>query len=80
LVKLIDEKLEIHVRGHNANILDAEIELSREFLEHVTYKAKPYYGYLINILEKHEIPYQIINRLPPDLVFIEVPKKLTRWK
>jgi len=54
LAKPLDENLEIHVRGYDDNTLDAEIELSREFLEHVTYKAKPYYGYLINILKNME--------------------------
>jgi len=49
-------------------------------LEHITYKAKPYYGYLIDILEKHGIPYELTDYLPPDPVFIEVPKRVTRWK
>ncbi len=50
LVKPLNELIEVHVRGYEDGTLDAEVELSREYLEHLWYGSKPYYGCLINIL------------------------------
>ena len=57
LVKHVSKEFEIHVRGYVDSTLDAEIEISRDFLEHLSNKAKPYYRYLIGILVKYNIPY-----------------------
>jgi hypothetical protein len=35
LVKLLNELVEVHVRGYEDGTLDAEVELSREYLEHL---------------------------------------------
>jgi len=80
LAKRIGKVLETHVRGYSDNTLDAEIEISRDFLEHLSYEGKPFYGYLTNILKKYNIPFQIIDQLPPDPISVEVPEKLTNWK
>jgi len=80
LAKRINKVLETHVRGYADNTFDAEIEISRDFLEHLSYEGKPFYGYLVNILKKYNIPFQIIDQLPPDPTSVEVPEKLTRWK
>ncbi|HWQ17290.1 MAG TPA: hypothetical protein VNL13_05615 [Sulfolobales archaeon] len=79
MVKSLNEYIEVHVRGYKDNTLDAEVELSREYLEH-PYDVKPYYGYLINILRKYNIPFKALGPLPPDPSYISVPKTLTRWK
>ncbi len=79
LVKPLNGLLEVHVRGYVDNTFDAEVELSREYLEH-PYDVKPFYGYLIDILRKWKIPYEIVETLPPDPQYIHVPKNPTKWK
>ncbi len=78
-VKSLDDLIEVHVRGYEDNTLDAEIELSREYLEH-PYEVKPFYGFLIDILKKHKIPFRITGLIPPDPKYISVPETRTRWK
>ena len=80
LAKRVSREFEIHVRGYVDNTLDAEIEISRDFLEHLSYKAEPYYGYLTSILAKYNIPYQVVRPLPRDPTVLEVPGTLTEWK
>lgn len=79
LVKRLNDLIEVHVRGYKDNTLDAEVELSREYLEH-PYEVKPFYGLLINILRRYGIPFRIISPIPPDPRYISVPENLTRWK
>jgi hypothetical protein len=79
LVKSLDNFLEVHIRGYSDNTLDAEIELSREYLEHPC-EVRPFYGYLINILRKHNISCEVIKPLPPDPQYVLVPKSPTKWK
>jgi hypothetical protein len=80
LVKPLNELVEVHVRGYEDGTLDAEVELSREYLEHLWYGSKPYYGYLIVILKRYNIPFSIVKPIPPDPTYIEVPQNPTRWK
>jgi hypothetical protein len=80
LVKPLNELVEVHVRGYEDGTLDAEVELSREYLEHLWYGSKPYYGYLIDILERHNIPFSIVKPIPPDPMYIEVPQNPIKWK
>ncbi|MFN3384349.1 MAG: hypothetical protein ACK401_05585 [Archaeoglobaceae archaeon] len=79
-MKPLSEFLEVHVRGYEDNTLDAEIELSREFLKHLDYEAKPYYGFLISILRRYKVPFKTLAPIPPDPDHIVVPKTLTEWK
>ena len=79
LVKPLNDLVEVHVRGYKDNTLDAEVELSREYLEH-PYDVRPFYGFLISILTKYNVPFRIIRPLPPDPDFISIPKNLTKWK
>jgi hypothetical protein len=79
LAKPLENLLEVHIRGYLDNTLDAEVELSREYLEH-PYEVRPFYGYLINILGKYNIPYKIIKPLPRDPQYVSVPKSPTKWK
>ncbi|MEM0171805.1 MAG: hypothetical protein QXP36_01815 [Conexivisphaerales archaeon] len=80
LVKPINELIEVHVRGYKDNTLDAEVELSREYLEHLSTGSSPSYGFLIDILRKYNIPYSVIKPLPSDPEYISIPKTLTKWK
>jgi hypothetical protein len=79
LAKPSGEMLEVHIRGYVDNTLDAEIELSREYLEH-PYDVQPFYSYLTNILEKYNIPYEIVKPIPPDPQYLRVPKNPIKWK
>jgi len=80
LVKPLNELVEVHVRGYEDGTLDAEVELSREYLEHLWYGSKPYYGYLIDILKRYNIPFSIVKPIPPDPMYIEVPQNPIKWK
>jgi hypothetical protein len=80
LIKPLNELVEVHIRGYEDGTLDAEVELSREYLEHLWYKSKPYYGSLIDILRRHNIPFHIVKPIPPDPMYIEVPRNPTKWK
>lgn len=80
LVKPLNGLLEVHIRAYEDNTLDAEVELSRDYLEHLFNENKPYYGFLIEILETYRISYEIIKPIPPDPKFISVPEKLIKWK
>jgi hypothetical protein len=80
LVKPLNELVEVHVRGYKDGTLDAEVELSREYLEHLWYGSKPYYGYLIDILRRYNIPFSIVKPIPPDPLYIVVPQNPIKWK
>ena len=79
LVKKISDDLEMHVRGYDDFTLESEIELSREYLEH-PYDCKPFYGPLLKILHRYNIPFTIMRPLPKDPELIRVPKNKTPWK
>jgi len=49
LVKPLDDVYEIHVRGYQDGTLDAEIEVPREYLEHLTCGSHPYNHHLLEI-------------------------------
>jgi hypothetical protein len=79
LVKPLDEVYEVHVRGYQDGTLDAEIEVSREYLEHLVYGSYPYDHYLMEILKRHNIPHKVVKPIesaqkPPK------PATLTPWK
>jgi hypothetical protein len=56
LVKPLDDVNEVHVRDYQDGTLDAEIEVLREYLEHLIYGSCPYDHYLMEILKRHNIP------------------------
>jgi len=56
LVMPLDDVYEVHVRGYQDGTLDAEIEVSREYLEHLTCGAHSYDHYLSEILKRDNIP------------------------
>ena len=80
LVKKASDVLEVHVRGYVDNTLDSEIEISREFVQHLISRSKPYYSLLLDILKRHGIPFKVERRLPPDPRLMKVPKFLVKWK
>jgi len=79
LVKPLDDTYEVHVRGYQDGTLDAEIEVSREYLEHLIYGSYPYDHYLMEILKRHNIPHKVVKPIesaqkPPK------PASLIPWK
>jgi len=78
-VKRIDGRYEVHVRGYIDNTLDDELEVSREYLEHLFYGSQPCYETLIEILNKYDIPYELVKPIPPCLESPQ-PRTLTPWK
>ncbi len=79
LVKPLDDTYEVHVRGYQDGTLDAEIEVAREYLEHLTCGAHSYDHYLLEILKRHNIPHKVVKPIesaqkPPK------PATLIPWK
>jgi hypothetical protein len=79
LVKPLDDVNEVHVRGYQDGTLDAEIEVSREYLEHLVYGSYPYDHYFMEILKRHNIPHKVVKPIesaqkPPK------PATLIPWK
>jgi hypothetical protein len=81
LVKKVDGIWRMHVRGFNDGRLEAEIEISDDFIEHFddNYRrdATPE---LTQILDAYQIPYQTEGTLPQMSITLNPPEKLTPWK
>ena len=80
LIKKLDKVWEMHVRGFDDRRLEAEIEVSRDYLEHLddSYRrdATPELG---RILDDYQIIYQSAGS-PQREVMLYPPKQLTPWK
>jgi len=80
VIKPVGNILEIHVRGYKDNTLDAELEISRKYIQHLFKGAVPFDLILINILRKHNIPFEIIKPINLSIPKIDIPKFLINWK
>lgn len=81
VVKCLDDVWEMHVRGFADGILEAEIEVSREYLEHFNDKYRTDASTeLIEILDWYGIPYHVTGTLPQMVVRLEIPEKVTPWR
>jgi len=81
LVKRLDDVWEIHIRGFDDETLEAEIEVSRDYLEHFNdrYRTDATVE-LTRILDCYGIPYTITGALPHTTVRLEVPEGVTPWR
>lgn len=86
-VKKVDYHNEWHIRILKASdeyedflLIESEIEVSREWLEHILYPSDPYYEPLLYILYSHNIPFQIMGNLPPTPNLVKRPLQYTEWK
>jgi hypothetical protein len=88
-VKLIDQNNEMHVRIIETYdnfgpllIVDSEIEVPRDFLEHLSenFKAQPYHGPALDILRRYGIPHNVVGFLPQDPFLVNRPTQPTPWK
>ncbi|RIB35388.1 MAG: hypothetical protein BXU00_01320 [Candidatus Nanoclepta minutus] len=80
LIKPINNFLEIHVRGYKDNTLNAELEISRKYLQHLFKSSIPFDIVLIHIFGKNNIPFEIIKPIHLSLPNINIPKFLISWK
>lgn len=81
LVKDIGRKWQMHVRGFNNGWLEAEIEVSRHYVQHhVSRYRRDGIRELVQILERHRIPYQIEGQLPEECDAVRGPRRLTSWQ
>jgi hypothetical protein len=85
--KLLNYHNEWHIRLLNASdgyenflIVESEIEIPRDKLEHLLYPSDYYYGPLLRMLSSHGIPFQVVGSLPPIPTFVERPTRYTEWK
>jgi len=79
LVKDLPKGLQMHVRGFSDGRLEAEIEVSRFYLEHPLHK-RPAARELARILKKHGIPYAEEPTLRFPLPVRRMPKSRTDWR
>lgn len=83
LTKKLTAPWEIHIRGFVDGSLASEIEISREYLEHLNnnYRVGAIQE-LVDILEKYKIRYKLHGEKPQkvQLEEMEVPKTLTQWE
>lgn len=81
LVRKQDNIWEMHIRGFTDGRLESEIEIARDYFEHLNDNhrrdATPE---LIQILDSHQVPYQSKGSLPQMEVTFYPPEKLTPWK
>lgn len=81
LVRKLDNVWEMHVRGFSDGLLESEIEISRDYLEHFNDRYRTdATSELTQILDDHQIPYRITGSLPQMRVELYPPKQLTPWK
>jgi len=81
LIKKLDNIWEMHVRGFNDGRLEAEIEVSRDYFEHLddTYRRDATLE-LMRILDAYQILYQSKGSLPQMEMTLYPPNQLTPWK
>jgi len=80
VIKPINNFFEIHIRGYKDNTLDAELEISRKYIQHLFKDPIPFDIILIYILGKYNIPFEIIKPIHISLSNINIPRFLISWK
>jgi len=70
----------MHVRGFSTNQVEAEIEISREYLEHHDNRYRSIAPKeLIELLDRYKVPYQLEGEFPKQYVRLRPPPHLTPW-
>jgi len=83
LSKKLENDLEWHIRAYvtsDAILLESEIELSRDYLEHLNTQSRPYYSALGRLLPEQGIPFWQVRQAPPDPQLLLLPTSRTPWK
>ena len=79
LIKDWAANVEIHVRAYPEGQVDAHIEVGRDYLEHLNWPSVDASGYVVDILSREGIPYQV-NGLANRPQYYALPGRLTAWR
>jgi hypothetical protein len=55
-------------------MLDSEVEISRNWLQHLAARPGPYYSPLLRILDRIGLPFSVAGRIPPDAAYVYLPE------
>jgi len=81
LVKRVDDIWEMHVRGFDDGRLEGEIEISRDYFEHLDDRfRRDATADLKQILDAYEVPCSIEGDIPHSTVVLPYPESVTPWK
>ena len=83
LIKKLISPWELHIRGFFDGTMLSEIEISREYLEHLNDRYRFFaVKELIDILDRYKVPYRLIGKKPQaiQLEEVEIPETLTLWE
>jgi uncharacterized ParB-like nuclease family protein len=76
LSRPLSSLLEWHVRGFADGMLDSEVEISRNWLQHLVARPGPYYSALLRILGRIGLPFSVVGRILPDAAYVCLPELL----
>jgi len=74
LARPLSSLLEWHVRAFVDGMLDSEVEISRNWLQHIAARSGSYYSPLLRILDRIGIPYSVAGRILPDAAYVYLPE------
>jgi hypothetical protein len=55
-------------------MLDSEVEISRNWLQHIAARPGSYFSPLLRILDKIGIPFSAGAGIPPDAAYVYLPE------
>jgi uncharacterized ParB-like nuclease family protein len=74
LSRPVSSLLEWHVRGFADGMLDSEVEISRNWLQHLAARSGSYFSPLLRILDRIGIPFSVVGRILPDAAYVYLPE------
>jgi uncharacterized ParB-like nuclease family protein len=74
LSRPLSSLLEWHVRGFADGMLDSEVEISRNWLQHLAARPGSYYSPLLRILDRIGIPFNVVGMILPDAAYVYLPE------
>jgi sulfiredoxin len=76
LTRPLSSLLEWHIRGFADGMLDSEVEISRNRLQHLTARPGSYFSPLLRILDRIQIPFSVVGKVLPDAAYVYLPELL----
>ena len=74
LAKPLSSLLEWHVRGFADGMLDSEVEISRNWLQHLAARPGAYFLPLLGLLDRIGIPFSVVGSILPDAAYVYMPE------
>ena len=74
LARPLSNLLEWHVRAFADGMLESEVEISRNWLQHIAARSGPYYSPLLRILDRNGIPFSAVGNILPDAAYVYLPE------